>query len=73
MHLRSGAAEESEADGAAEVILVEVRREPREKGNAGALALPQIALDIIEAQPEIDGNPYVFPGSLREAAAGHPR
>ena len=38
---------------------------PREKGNAGALKLPQVALDIINTQPEIDGNPYVFAGSIR--------
>lgn len=42
-----------------------IRAEAREKGNAGALKLPRTALDVIEAQPEIDGNPYVFSGSLR--------
>jgi integrase len=36
--------------------------EPREKSNAGRLALPQVVLDIIEAQPVIAKNPYVFPG-----------
>jgi integrase len=35
---------------------------PREKGNAGELVLPQVALDIISAQPRLAGNPYVFPG-----------
>jgi integrase len=39
--------------------------ERREKGNAGALKLPQIALDIITAQPQIDNNPYIFAGSHR--------
>ncbi len=34
--------------------------EPREKGNAGAIKLPQLALDILEAQPRVVGNPYVF-------------
>ena len=42
-----------------------IRTEAREKGNAGALKLPKVARDIIEAQPEIDGNPFVFPGSLQ--------
>ena len=37
----------------------------REKGNAGTLVLPQVARDIIDAQPMIDDNPHVFPGSLR--------
>jgi integrase len=32
----------------------------REKGHAGALRLPQMVLEIIEAQPSIDGNDYVF-------------
>jgi integrase len=34
----------------------------REKGNAGSLALPAHALEIIEAQPRIGVNPYVFAG-----------
>jgi integrase len=42
-----------------------IATEAREKGNAGALRLPQVALDIIEAQPIIDDNPHVFAGSLR--------
>lgn len=32
----------------------------REKGNAGAVKLPRLALDLINAQPKIAGNPYVF-------------
>ena len=39
-----------------------VPSEKREKGNAGDLALPQIALDIINAQPRFASNPYVFAG-----------
>jgi integrase len=39
-----------------------IRTEEREKGNAGALQLPKVALDIIEAQPRFVGNRYVFPG-----------
>jgi integrase len=39
-----------------------IKTEPREKGNAGELVLPQIAVDIINAQPRLAGNPYVFPG-----------
>ena len=34
--------------------------EKREKGNAGELVLPEIALDIIKAQSRIIDNPYVF-------------
>jgi integrase len=34
----------------------------REKGNAGSLALPTQALTIIEAQPRIGENPFVFAG-----------
>jgi integrase len=34
----------------------------REKGNAGSLALPAQALAIIEAQPRLGDNPYVFAG-----------
>ena len=35
---------------------------PREKGNAGILKLPQVALDIIRSQHRLAGNPYVFHG-----------
>jgi integrase len=41
---------------------------PREKGNAGSLRLPPLALQIIAAQPRLAGNPYVFAGRL----AGRP-
>ena len=34
----------------------------REKGNAGSLRLPPLVLAIIQDQPRIAGNPYVFPG-----------
>ena len=34
----------------------------REKGNAGSLRLPPMVLEIINAQPRIAGNPYVFAG-----------
>jgi integrase len=36
--------------------------ESREKGTAGNIKLPQKALDVIEKQPRITGNPYVFSG-----------
>jgi integrase len=36
--------------------------EAREKSNAGKLDLPQLALDIIKAQPEVVGNAHVLPG-----------
>jgi integrase len=43
--------------------------EAREKGNAGELVLPELALDIIRRQPHFATNPYVFPGST----GGHRR
>jgi integrase len=39
-----------------------IRTEQREKGTAGKLKLPQMALDVIASQPRIGGNPYVFTG-----------
>jgi integrase len=36
--------------------------EAREKGNAGVLILPEIAMEIINAQPRFASNPYVFAG-----------
>lgn len=36
--------------------------EAREKGNAGELLLPALALEIIEAQPRLGDNPHVFAG-----------
>jgi integrase len=39
-----------------------IHTEEREKGNAGRIRLPKMALDIIAAQPRIAGNPYVFAG-----------
>lgn len=41
--------------------------EAREKSNAGTLQLPQMALDVIDKQPKIEGNPYVFAGRGRAA------
>ncbi len=34
----------------------------REKGTGGALVLPELALDVVKAQPRFASNPYVFPG-----------
>jgi integrase len=48
----------SDLDGAEWIIA----KEPREKDNAGTLVLPQIALDIINAQPRFVDNPHVFAG-----------
>jgi integrase len=39
-----------------------IATEAREKGNAGELALPTMVLDVINAQPRIAGNPFVFAG-----------
>jgi integrase len=36
--------------------------EDREKGTAGSLVLPGVAVEIIRAQPRIGDNPYVFAG-----------
>ena len=38
-----------------------IATERGEKGNAGSLKLPQVALDIIAGQPRLTGVPYVFP------------
>jgi integrase len=40
-----------------------IRTEKREKGNPGSLRLPQLALDIIAAQPRFRGNDHVFAGN----------
>jgi integrase len=42
-----------------------VPHEEREKGTGGVLMLPQVALDLIEAQPRFANNPHVFAGSAR--------
>ena len=34
----------------------------REKGTAGSLVLPEIALEIVKAQPRFASNPYVLAG-----------
>ena len=44
-----------------------IRVERREKGTAGKLKLPTMALEIIEQQPRIAGNPYVFSGRGKTA------
>ncbi len=41
-----------------------IPEERREKGNAGTLKLPQLALDVIARQPRIAENPFVFAGRL---------
>jgi integrase len=43
--------------------------EPREKGHAGILKLPKLALDLINAQPRVAGNPYVFVAERGEGEA----
>lgn len=42
-----------------------IRASEREKGTAGKIKLPGTALDVIESQPRIAGNPYIFAGSAR--------
>lgn len=41
--------------------------EAREKVNAGQLKLPQLAIDIIEACPRSEANPFVFAGRGKKA------
>jgi integrase len=43
-----------------------IATEPREKGTPGVLKLPPLALAVIEAQPRIAGNPYVFAGQREQ-------
>ena len=40
-----------------------IRTEQREKGNAGMLKLPPMALSVIESMPRFVSNPHVFPGA----------
>jgi integrase len=40
-----------------------IRTEKREKGNAGSLKLPKLALDIVKAQPRLASNDFVFAGN----------
>ena len=42
-----------------------VPKEPREKDTGGALALPQMALDIVQTRPRFASNPHVFPARGR--------
>jgi integrase len=42
-----------------------IRSDEREKDHAGVLKLPKMVLGIIEGQPRIAGNPYVFAGNPR--------
>ena len=41
----------------------EILTETREKGNIGAVRLPEQALAIVKTQPRLSGNPYVFAAS----------
>jgi integrase len=38
-----------------------IRTERREKGHAGKIKLPALALELIRGLPRVDGNPHVFP------------
>ena len=44
-----------------------IASEEREKGTAGKIKLPHLALALIEAQPQIAGNPYIFAGRGKTA------
>ena len=39
-----------------------IATDKREKGNAGIIKLPEMVTDIINQQPHLAGNPYVFAG-----------
>jgi integrase len=41
-----------------------IQTEPREKGNAGVLMLPPMALNVLKDLPRIQDNPFVFPASV---------
>ena len=47
-----------------------IPKEPREKDTGGTLVLPDVALAIIEAQPQLGDNPYVFAGRGAEPFNG---
>jgi integrase len=40
-----------------------IETEPREKGNAGRLVLPALAMEVLTQLPRMIGNPFVFPAS----------
>jgi integrase len=51
-----------------------IRSEQREKGTAGSLQLPPLALAVIDDQAQhrrLASNPYVFPGNLRGRPRSH--
>ena len=47
-----------------------IATEPREKPNPGTLRLPPLAMKIINAQPSLSGNPYVFTGRGKGPLSG---
>jgi integrase len=47
------------------------KESPREKDSAGSLPLPKIALEIINAQPKLASNPFVFAGRADRAFNGY--
>jgi integrase len=47
-----------------------IASEAREKGNAGVLKLPPLAMKIIAQQPRLAGSPYIFTGSHNGAIDG---
>lgn len=49
----------------------EIPKEEREKGNAERLKLSALALEIIKAQPRVEGNDYVFPGRGKAHLSGY--
>jgi hypothetical protein len=47
-----------------------IRREPREKSNAGSLQLPSLAREVLAALPRFAGNDFVFAGRGAEPFNG---
>ena len=45
--------------------------ENREKGNANELVLPEVAIEIIKAQPRFADNPFVFAGRNNSHFGGY--
>ena len=47
-----------------------IPKEPREKDNAGVLALPDSAIAVLRAQPRFAGNPFIFAGRTKGPISG---
>lgn len=55
---------DEETDPPVRYVVWKIARERGEKGAAERLRLPKLALDVIDAQPRLVGNPYVFAAAI---------